>query len=316
MGLEEAKGKLVPRTAISRGGKRSITPPRSIAETEAHAVKHSETPLGLSTAVKRDAPGMRRGVTPPPGVTMDHRFSNHNAQLQTLDVGRAGQGTAGRKILPPASFAGEFATSGYDSSSLMMQHTKAANEITKDPAPDRSHHYGSEAIKAHMYAPSERGVASGQRRQISPPKAIADLPVSSAVRLNASVSPPKDVFGMPRQVTPPKASLSEENQFAKEFKSPMKLELRDPSGQGRQIVPPSGVETKGITDGNAFMERHVKAATELQKDAFTPSRSSNFSIEKLEQAEKQRNEPAAKVAEEKAEQKEEQSEEKASSSWF
>ena len=110
-----------PIRASPRGGPRSITPPRSISQTPAHIVPHSETPLGLSSSVKRDPPGMQRGVTPAGSVITTNRYGGEAPWGGKVEAGNAYQGRQGRSILPPAPFANEFGGSGYDSSAMMMQ---------------------------------------------------------------------------------------------------------------------------------------------------------------------------------------------------
>ena len=248
---------------------RSITPPRSISETPAHIVAHSETPLATSAAVKRDPPGMMRGVTPAKGVSTANLYGGHAPPSTHTEAGKSRQGRTGRSILPPAPFANEFGGSAYDSSAMMMQHAKVAHDMTKDPEPTREHLYGMDAIKAHAIEQPSHATPAGNRRSISPPKSISEHPSNGTVgnSLMASQKVDRDVIGNRRQVTPP-PGVSAANHYGESVKSPQGLE-KDAQTIGspnhRQITPPPAINLagSGVVDGGAFMEQHVKAVSEV-----------------------------------------------------
>lgn len=239
--------------------------------------------------MKRDPPGMQRGVTPAGSVITTNRYGGEAPWGGKVEAGNAYQGRQGRSILPPAPFANEFGGSGYDSSAMMMQHAKASSEIVKDPEPSRTHHFDGEAIKAYSPAPSVGSLTSGIR-QISPPKSISSIPVSSSPPADGSSSSmvaKRQPIGMPRSVTPPKGANAGANHYGESVESPKSVPKGSYAGQGRSILPPDAIKLagSGAIDSDAFMEQHVKtvASLGLKGGAATGMRPTTFSIDKLEQ---------------------------------
>ena len=283
------------------GGIRSITPPRSIAQTPAKGlgVQNTTFEAAQKAAPKASPAGMNRQIAPPAGVEYSNKYGGMGMGAMPVDAGRANQGTSIRSIVPPvgSGAVSEFGGGGYDGDAFMSKFAKDLNEAVKDPEPTRENKYGLDAIKAHSLPENtvkrDAPVAPSGRRDISPPNSISSHPSNMTIGNSqmASVKVERDVPGMPRDIV--SKGVSPENKYGADgsrFAMSSTLDKGAPtigSPNFRQISPPDSISLvgAGAIDGDSYMEVHAHKVAELglQTPMSGARPNTGFSIEKVEQ---------------------------------
>jgi hypothetical protein len=289
------------RHVRDRGGIRSITPPRSISETEAKGYGvQNEVVASAGKSSKGVALGMGRQIAPPAGVDMSNKYGGTGMGAMPVDAGRSGQGRQARTIIPPkgSGAVSEFGSNAYDGDAYMAKFARDLNEVVKDPEPDRTNHYGLDAIKAHGVGEGvvkrDAPVAPAGRRDISPPKSISNQPSNLSVGNSQMVSirNEKEVPGAFRSIV--SKGVSPENKYGSEASTPLRAANLLQKGHEtigspnmRQITPPPSINLtgSGTIGGDAYMEQHAHRVQELglQTPMGGPRQATGFSIEKVEQ---------------------------------
>ena len=273
--LHRSGSKRVGGINTLRGGaQRSITPPGAIANLPAPTMTAGRLTVPEATGLKETRESARatrqRDIVPPDTVLGQSNLfaaaiSGGNDPLHPPSPERAWTAGQHRGIVPQASSQLEqVGNHAMGNDSFLIQHAREIGQVLHP----RSQAYtsapplvSSETVKAHSATPAKGAYLKGvARRGIAPPAAVSEQPMhagnSNFMKGAIAVCHTWSDFGSnPRGITPLPGAAPASNLYgpaamdASIYSTPSKVRnerLRDPSGMGRGIVPPTSMALPGV----------------------------------------------------------------------